>query len=320
MQLLFIGLVGLGLFVIGAVLVFISMQWIRSDTISDRLKEYVAEPASDQRTWRTRVVLAPRELTGSLVARLVMPVIHGLGRFLGRLTPSGAIDDINHRLMIAGNPYNLGAREFYGLSLAMTLFGIGVAVILLRRGLDMLYIAGAILVVTLFTALPHVWLRGRMQRRQNAIRRNLPDALDMLSVCASAGLGFDQSLQRVSEYWDTPLSAEFTRMLSEMEMGLSRREAMRNMVTRTDVNEISSFVALILQADQLGMSISDTLQAIAEQMRIERRFRAQEMAQKAPTKMLFPMAFLIFPALIAIVLGPSVPAFVDLFRDLTNRG
>ncbi len=93
---------------------------------------------------------------------------------------------------------------------------------------------------------------------------------------------------------------------------------MRNMVTRTEVEEISSFVALILQADQLGMSISDTLQAIAEQMRIERRFRAQEQAQKAPTKMLFPMVFLIFPALIAVVLGPSIPAIIDLFRNLSG--
>jgi tight adherence protein C len=185
----------------------------------------------------------------------------------------------------------------------------------LRRGFSLLNIIASIAIAFLFYIFPQVWLRGKIRRRQNIIRRNLPDALDMLSVCASAGLGFDQALQRVSEYWDTPLSAEFTRMLSEMEMGISRRDAMRNLSDRNDVNEISSFVALILQADKLGMSISETLQAIAEQMRIERRFRAQEIAQKAPTKMLIPLAFLIFPALLAIILGPSIPVLVDVFRQ-----
>jgi tight adherence protein C len=217
--------------------------------------------------------------------------------------------------LVAGNPANLGAREFYGINIALTFLGILLAFVFLQRSFTVINIVGAIAIVFLFYMFPKIWLRGKIRRRQNTIRKNLPDALDMLSVCASAGLGFDQALQRVSEYWDTPLSAEFTRMLSEMEMGLSRREAMRNLSERNDVPEISSFVALILQADQLGMSISDTLQAIAEQMRIERRFRAQEMAQKAPTKMLIPLAFLIFPALLAIILGPSIPVLVDVFRQ-----
>jgi tight adherence protein C len=285
------------------------------DEVTERLKEYIAETTVDQHRWRSRGPVAPRELTGSLVSRLIMPVVRGVGRFLGRLTPSGAIDNISRQLMIAGSPYNLGAREFYGITLASTFLGLWLAIIFLRREFTLINLLAAIAIAFLFYAFPQVWLRGRIRRRQNTIRKNLPDALDMLSVCASAGLGFDQAMQRVSEYWDTPLSAEFTRMLSEMEMGISRREAMRNLSDRNEVPEISSFVALILQADQLGMSISDTLQAIAEQMRIERRFRAQEMAQKAPTKMLIPLAFLIFPALLAIILGPSIPVLVDVFRQ-----
>ena len=140
--------------------------------------------------------------------------------------------------------------------------------------------------------------------------------MDMLSVCATAGLGFDQSLQRVSEYWDTPIGHEFGRVINEMEMGLSRREALRNFSDRLDIREISSFVALILQTEQLGMSISDTLHAQAEQMRIERRFRAQEQAQKAPIKMLIPMALLIFPALLAVILGPALPILREVFNSL----
>jgi tight adherence protein C len=135
----------------------------------------------------------------------------------------------------------------------------------------------------------------------------------MLTVCASAGLGFDQSMQRVAEHWTTPIGIEFGRVISEMEMGLSRRDAMRNMADRLDVSELSSFVSFLLQSDQLGMSISDTLHAQADQMRIERRFRAQEQAQRIPTRMLFPMVFLIFPALLAIVLGPALPRLFDVF-------
>jgi tight adherence protein C len=275
----------------------------------------VADSTTDQRRWRSRRTVAPRELTGSLISRLVMPGVRGIGQLLGRLTPSGAIDNISRQLLIGGSPYNLGAREFYGINIAMTFIGFWAAVLFLRRGFTVINLLVSLGIVILFYGYPQVWLRSRIRQRQNTIRRNLPDAMDMLSVCASAGLGFDQAMQRVSEYWDTPLSSEFTRMLSEMEMGLSRRDAMRNLSDRNEVAEISSFVALILQADQLGMSISDTLQAIAEQMRIERRFRAQEQAHKTPTKMLIPLAFLIFPALLAIILGPSIPVLVDVFRQ-----
>jgi tight adherence protein C len=171
-------------------------------------------------------------------------------------------------------------------------------------------------VLILLYFFPKLWLQSRVSRRQNAVRKGLADALDMLSVCATAGLGFDQSIQRVSEYWDTPIGHEFGRVISEMEMGLTRRDALRNLSERLDIREISSFVALIMQTEQLGMSISDTLHAQADQMRIERRFRAQEQAQKAPVKMLFPMIGLIFPALLAVILGPSIPALREIFGRL----
>ncbi|RPI32246.1 MAG: type II secretion system F family protein [Chloroflexota bacterium] len=168
--------------------------------------------------------------------------------------------------------------------------------------------------------MPKVWLDRKVRFRQNKVRRGLPDALDMLSVCSSAGLGFDQSLKRVSEYWDTPVGAEFGRVITEIEMGLSRREALRNLSDRLEVAEVSSFVSFILQTEQLGLSISDTLHSLADQMRIERRLRAQEQAQKVPTKMLFPMVFLIFPALMALILGPVVPTMVEFFANINGGG
>ena len=166
--------------------------------------------------------------------------------------------------------------------------------------------------------LPRIWLRSVVRRKQDKIRRALPDALDMLSVCADAGLGFDQSLQRVSESWKSPLATEFARVVAEMNMGQTRAQAMRNMSNRLDVPELSSFVAVILQSDELGMSISDTLHAQANQMRIERRYWAQEQARKIPIKMLFPLIFLILPAMWVVILGPAVITLRALFSTI-NR-
>jgi tight adherence protein C len=193
-------------------------------------------------------------------------------------------------------------------------------VYVLRQGTDLVNLIGAAIIIYVGFFGPTVWLKRRVRKRQDQIRKGLPDALDMLSVTAEAGLGFDQSLQRVSEYWKTPVGIEFGRVVSEMEMGVSRRTALRNMADRLDVTELSSFVAVIIQSDQLGMSIADALHAQAKQMRIERRFRAQEAARKVPLKMLFPMLLLIFPAMLAVVCGPSIPILTDFFSSLGGGG
>jgi tight adherence protein C len=176
----------------------------------------------------------------------------------------------------------------------------------------------AALAVSICYFLPKSWLRTRAGKRREAIARGLADALDMLSVCVEAGLGFDQSLQRVSEHWRTPLGAEFGRVVAEIGMGIPRRAALRNLADRVGSKEIASFVAVILQSDQLGMSIKSTLHAQAEQMRIERRFRAQEQARKMPLKMLFPLTLLVFPAIFAVILGPSVPILIEFFETLNS--
>ena len=293
---------------------WLAYRTTRQDNVTKRLSEYVSDPLAETQR-RPTLRVRPRQLTGNFTSRIFTPAIKTLGRLLGRLTPAGAIDSLSHQLLVAGNPYGLGPREFFGLSVASTITGVLLSFLLIQRGFQTLNLLLTVLVFAFFTTLPTLWLRARMQRRQNNVRKGLPDALDMLSVCATAGLGFDQSLQRVSEHWNTPIGQEFGRVTAEMEMGLARRDALHNLADRVDIREISSFVALILQTEQLGMSISDTLHAQAEQMRIERRFRAQEQAQKAPTKMLIPMAFLIFPALLAVILGPSIPSLIEVFRN-----
>jgi tight adherence protein C len=146
--------------------------------------------------------------------------------------------------------------------------------------------------------------------------RALPDGLDMLNICVGAGLGFDAALTRIGERWRTALADEFNRVVIEIRLGKTRAKALIDLAERTEVPEIENFVATIVQADQLGVSIAKVLRAQAEQMRIIRRQRAEEQARQATIKLLFPLVFLIFPALLAVLLGPAVPQIINTFSSL----
>jgi tight adherence protein C len=154
--------------------------------------------------------------------------------------------------------------------------------------------------------LPVLLLRAMIDRRKEAIIKKLPDALDLMTICVDAGLTFNAAMQKVDEKWDDPLAEEFGRVIYEMQLGKSRRQALRDMTDRMDVPDVTSFIAAILQADQLGVGIGKVLRIQAEQMRIRRRQRAEEKAQQAPVKMLFPMVFLIFPSIFIVLLGPAL--------------
>jgi tight adherence protein C len=310
---------GIALVIGGVIAMILSLRSLTVDQVSRRLVEYTAEESvATKKRWEAAQVRQD-ELSGSFSTRTMLPVFRSLGGLFGRLTPAKSLDELRRQLAIAGNPLGLGAREFYGLRLVFSLLGFWVAYIQLRGGVTRNSVIISVLALVVCTYLPKRWLVGRVRGRQNKIRKGLPDALDMLSVCAEAGLGFDQSLQRIYEQWKTPIGIEFGRVVAEMEMGVSRRDALRHMAERLEVQELSSFVAVILQSDELGMSIADTLHAQAKQMREERRFRAQEQARKVPLKMLFPMLLLILPAMFAVVLGPTVPILVELFNNLMGN-
>jgi tight adherence protein C len=311
-------IIGILIMSLGPLLWILSARWLSTDDTAERLEEFTGMHTATQRRAASDTYAKRFGLTGSLFQRVIVPMIRRIGRFFGRLTPTQALHEQERQLILAGQPMGLGAREFYGIRFISIILGVVLAFLMLRTGRETLHITGAFLAVVAFTLLPVVWMRRLIRERQKEITRGLPDALDMLSVCATAGLGFDQAIQRVSEFWDTPMGKEFGRVIAEMEMGVSRSQALRNLAYRTDVPELSSFVSIIVQAEQLGMSISNTINGIAEQMRIERRFKAQEEARKLPTKILFPLAFFIFPSMIAVILGPSLPALVDLFRFMGN--
>jgi len=137
------------------------------------------------------------------------------------------------------------------------------------------------------------------------VRRSLPDALDLLTICVEAGLGFDAAMAKVAQKWDSQLSAAFARVLQEIQLGKLRREALRSMAENIEVTELTSFVAAVVQSEQLGVSMARVLRIQADQMRVKRRQLAEEEAHKAPIKMLIPMVFLIFPSLLIVLLAPA---------------
>lgn len=317
---LIIVLVGLSFVGIGVLVMYFGMRSFTVNEVDRRLNDFVTVQSTDMSSATPEVAVQRVDLSGSFRTRMLEPFIRQVGGIFGRLTPASSIDSLEHQLNIAERPYGLGPREFYGLRIIFMIIGILAAFYIIQQERDITHLIGAILAAYVGIFGPAVWLKRRVRRRQDQIRKGLPDALDMLSVTAEAGLGFDQSLQRVSEYWQTPVGVEFGRVVSEMEMGVSRQQALRNMADRLDVHELSSFVAVIIQSDQLGMSIADALHAQAQQMRVERRFRAQEAARKVPLKMLFPMLLLIFPAMLAVVCGPSIPILSDFFQALGGQG
>jgi tight adherence protein C len=306
-----LGVLGLAVLVSG-----ITNYGRREGGVSRRVQDFVIDPEVKKGgpEVTTRRIL-PRDLNGSLLSRTISPLFKDIINYFGRFTPASSIAKTNKQLSIAGNPMNMRAQEFYGLRVFILLIGIAIAVLVNYQHipLETNYLLVGVAVIAFAYLLPTVWLNSRVRSAQDEIRHNLPDALDMLSVCASAGLGFDQSLQRITEYWPTELGKEFKRVTQEMEMGVSRTQALRNMASRLEVDELSSFIAIIVQAEEIGMSFADVLHSQAEQMRIMRQNRAREKANQMPAKMIIPMALLIFPALIAVILGPVVPTLFNAF-------
>ena len=160
--------------------------------------------------------------------------------------------------------------------------------------------------------LPEFWLGGKIKARQKIILKMIPDTLDLLTISVRAGLGFDAALAKVVEKLPGPLTDEFRRALAEVRVGKARRDALRDMIPRTNVAPLSAFIGAIIQAETLGVSISKVLQVQSDQLRIERRQRAEEMAAKAPIKMLFPLVGCIFPSLFIVILGPAMLSIIQV--------
>lgn len=276
-----------------------------SSDIQVRLEEYASRSG-------TPLTLEEIELAQPFSQRVIRPTLIAISRRFSRLSPAKSREAMELQLELAGRPNNWGATEFFGLRVFVALVFSVVLFLFLSistgvTNATLMAAAGAL--VGFFV--PILWLRSKIRQRQSEIIRALPDALDLLTITVEAGMGFDGALQKVSEKWDNQLSKGFARVVQEMRLGIPRREALRNMDQSMGVSDVTTFVAAIIQAEQLGVSIAKILRVQSEQMRIRRRQRAEELANKAPIKMLFPLAFLIFPALFIILLGPAALIIIE---------
>jgi tight adherence protein C len=249
-----------------------------------------------------------QEMLKSIQERVLVPFMRKIAVLLGHFTPAGYHQTVREKLVKAGSPAGLDADRFMTLKLVgavsivfwpffsfklAALSGFyGVIVILLMWGISFFG--------------PDVFVQRKADERQHRIATRLPDVLDLLVISVEAGLGFEQAIDRTIDAVPGPLADEFRRMLQETRMGATRAEALRAMDERCQVPELRSFILAMLQADTFGVSIGRMLRAQADDMRVRRRQRAQEQAQKAPVKMLFPLIFCIFPSLFVVILGPAV--------------
>jgi tight adherence protein C len=245
--------------------------------------------------------------------RLWRPMLAGLGRVGARITPVGTPQRLRRRLDLAGNtpPWDLESILILKAVGTFGLGGLGLLIWLLSRS------PKGLLLVVLLAALGY-WLADLLLynsglKRQETMRRAAPDALDMLTVCVEAGLGFDAGLAQVADNTTGPLAAEFARVLKELQLGRSRNEAFPDLAERCDVPEIKSFVAALVQADRLGVPIAGVLREQAAELRVRRRQRAEEKAQKIPVKIIFPVLFCIFPVFFIIVIGPGAIRIAQVF-------
>ena len=249
-----------------------------------------------------------QELLKPMRERTVAPVVGVLSGIGNRFTPEGYKEKTRLRFMAAGYRDQDTVDRFFALRLVLFAM-VPVAWWLIYGVVALTGMTGLAAAVLLSVALvlgPDAIVNRRVEERQMAIRRALPDVLDLLVISVEAGLGFEQALDRTVAAVPGPLTEEFARMLGEVRAGATRANAMRVMERRCDVPELRSFVLAILQADTFGVSIGRVLRAQADEMRIKRRQLAQERAQKAPVKMLIPMVFCVFPALFVVVIGPAV--------------
>jgi tight adherence protein C len=294
-----VGAVFLGAIAVGAILA--ERAQIRESL--RRLESYQVAGARDQ------------EMLKTFGDRVLAPFTTGAMGLVRKFTPVGYVDGIRHKLVLAGNPPGYEVDRLLILKVLGTasgivwvplvVFGLGFKGLELLVGIGFLW-GGSFL-------MPDLSLGRKIEARQKEIARRLPDILDLLVISVEAGLGFEQAIDRTSASVPGPLSEEFRRMLQETRVGASRADALRALDQRTEVPELRSFILAMLQADTFGVSIARILRAQADEMRIRRRLAAQELAQKAPIKMLFPLVLCIFPAMFVVVLGP---AFISISKNI----
>ncbi len=273
---------------------------LTEDPLAERLAEYSQRGET--------VSLEEIELAQPFSDRVVMPVMRRLGEVSTRFTPQNVLEQTRKKLELAGNPGRMDAATFMVLHFVAAAL-LGGLIFFFSLFAHQYTLPIKLLMILAFTVLgyflPDLLLRSRINSRQKQVRKAMPDALDLLTICVEAGLGFDAALSKVHEKWDNELAMAFGRVIREIQLGKLRRDALRDMAERLGIAEMTSFVAAVVQSEMLGVSMAKVLRIQSDQMRVRRRQYAEEQAHQAPIKMIFPMGLLIFPSLMIVLLTPA---------------
>lgn len=292
-----------GLLIAGGGLAATAMAY-RGGRRQEGVLAYLRETA-DEEAWTTES--GPAHFDASIVERVLRPALHGFTERMRSLFPSSYLDSVHTKILRAGLSNKIRAEEFVTVqvvaAVASLVLGLTVAVLghsSLKLRILLFFVLGLVGCVG-----PRAWLTGRADRRSGQIAKELPDVLDLLTISVEAGLGLEAAMESVCHDLDSPLGHEISRTLQEMNLGLSRGQALENLKNRNDVEDLSTFILVLTQADVLGMPIGRVLRTQADEMRDRRRGRAREKAAKLPVKILFPLMMFILPALMVVVMGPA---------------
>jgi len=256
------------------------------------------------------------DLEVPFIDRVVRPSIAGISRAFGSILPASLLASIQQQLIMAGNPMSLNAFVTFWAILLAAFGGTGLLLfVALPADMVMQKLGAAVVLLLVGWMFPRMWLKGKLRARQKKVQRGLPDAMDLVTTCVEAGLGLDAALSRVAEKTEGPFARELQVMMRDVALGKLRREAMQELADRIGVEELTSFVTSIIQAEQLGVGVAQVLRVQSDQMRTKRRQKAEKSAHEAPIKMLFPLVLFVFPSFLIVILGPAMIRIAGSFSQ-----
>lgn len=262
--------------------------------------------------------LEEQELALPFSDRVMRPLLRHVAAFAMRFTPQQVMDSTRRKLDLAGNPWDLPALEFLGIRAAFVVIGAMILILLfgLLRADSLLAPVFALMGAILGFYAPMLWLDIKIRQRQEGLLLELPDALDLLAVCAEAGMGLDAGIGQIVTKGNNYISRAFARFLFELRVGKPREEALRDLAGRAEVRELTDFIAAILQAERFGTGVVQVLRIQSEQQRVMRRQRAQARVNQLPVKLLFPLTIFIFPSILIVLMGPALIRITQTFSNL----
>jgi tight adherence protein C len=281
---------------VGVFMVVMSLSGRRQSPVEARVRDLAAHFPDEE---------IGVDLSRPFVDRVVWPILEGVSIAFSKLLPTTFVSHVRYRLMLAGEPFSLTGFLFLIAVSTVTIASLYLVLVLVSGSFGALQFLGLLLFLTLGFSLPYFWLSHRVSRRQGAIIKDLPNALDLVTTCVEAGLGLGSAFAKVAETMPGPFSEELAQALGEMAMGRSRRDALRDIGQRTGVPDVITFVSAIIHAETTGSAIGDVLRVQAQAMRTRRRQRVERTAQKMPIWMTFPLVIFLLPSLFIAILGPA---------------